>query len=89
MAEPTELKLEEISFRGAPTESQMGNALHDIQVFLNKATGAMLHEGIASVNNPKVVATLNATGHVMAAQAAWQGDSGLVVPQPAAVPIRR
>lgn len=84
MAEGTEvkeLKLDAISFRGAPTESQMANALHDVQVFFNKAVGAMMHEGIVNVKSPKVIATFNATGHIMNAEDTWKGESGLVVPQ--------
>jgi len=76
-----DIKLEAISFRGAPTESQLANALHDIKVFLNKSFGAMLLEGLTEINNPKAISTANAIGHVTAAEAGWKGESGLAVPQ--------
>lgn len=78
--EMPEIKLAEISFRGAPTESQIGNALHDIQVFLNKAVGAMLLEGLATAESPKVVATFNSIAHLTGAEKTWAGESGLALP---------
>lgn len=81
--EMEDLKLAEISFRGAPTKSQMANALHDIQVFLNKAVGRMLATGEADAKDSRIVQSFNTIAHTMAAEESWKGDSGLVVPQPA------
>lgn len=81
MAEIKELKLGEITFRGAPTESQLQNALHDIQVFLNKSLGAMLFEGVTSAENPKVANTFQAIATIINAEKTWGGDSGLALPQ--------
>lgn len=78
--EMPEIKLAEITFRGAPTESQLQNALHDIQVFLNKAIGGMLLEGIAATDNQKVGHTFQAIAHVTNAEKQWAGESGLALP---------
>lgn len=82
MAESKELKLEEITFRGAPTETQLQNALHSIQTFLNKSLGAMLYEGITSAENSKVANTFQAIATIVNAEKTWGGESGLALPQP-------
>ena len=81
MAEVKELKLEAITFRGAPTERQMQNALHDIQVFLNRSLGAMLFEEFISAENPKSANTFGAIAAINQAEKVWGGDSNLAVPQ--------
>lgn len=90
--EVKDLKLDEISFKEAPTKSQIVNTLADIEKFLNKMGGSLLMEGTYCMGDPAVGALLNGIMHIRSAKDAFENGpnaTGLALPQPQPMPMPR
>lgn len=75
------IKLESVEFTGAPTKTQLGNAIRDFRNFLNKAAGAMMAEGHHTAHEQFMGSTLNMAVQLKALEDIFDGNSNLAVPQ--------